>query len=71
MYKKNNLEKPWKSISKDAKMLIMALLDKNIDRRPTASEALNFSWFKLANKSDLVVHFEDLHSLDRYQVDIL
>ena len=39
-------EHDWKDISMDARRLIIALLDRNIDRRLSAKEALAHPWFK-------------------------
>ena len=35
---------PWDTISQDARALIVALLQRDADQRPTAREALSFRW---------------------------
>lgn len=45
-------QKIWAQISDNAKNLIKALLEVDINKRPTAEKALNHKWFNILNTAD-------------------
>jgi serine/threonine protein kinase len=55
----------WRNVSKEAKKLLMGMLEKKVDKRLSAVEALSHSWFQKTHSSTSKITYQlsDLHML--------